>query len=53
MLLAEESQEHGQEFMIYSALNEIYSYVNQNKVYLINNVEVFYFNFHRKCFLKN
>nr|CAD2193070.1 unnamed protein product [Meloidogyne enterolobii] len=31
MLLAEESQEHGQEFMIYSALNEIYSYVNQNK----------------------
>uniref|UniRef100_A0A1I8BP85 Sema domain-containing protein n=1 Tax=Meloidogyne hapla TaxID=6305 RepID=A0A1I8BP85_MELHA len=31
MLLAEESQEHGQEFMIYSALNEIYSYVSQNK----------------------
>lgn len=32
MLLAEESQEHGQEFMVYSALNELYSYVSQNKV---------------------
>lgn len=31
MLLAEESQEHSNEFMIYSALNELYAYVTQNK----------------------
>ncbi|KAF7629263.1 Sema domain-containing protein [Meloidogyne graminicola] len=31
MLLAEESQEHGQDFMIYSALNELFSYASQNK----------------------
>uniref|UniRef100_A0A914ID92 Sema domain-containing protein n=1 Tax=Globodera rostochiensis TaxID=31243 RepID=A0A914ID92_GLORO len=36
MLLAEESQEHSQEFMLYSALNELYAYVSQNKEMLFD-----------------
>jgi plexin A len=35
ILLAEESQEHGHDFMIYSALNELYAYVSQNKVNIL------------------
>ncbi|KAI1715743.1 plexin cytoplasmic rasGAP domain-containing protein [Ditylenchus destructor] len=31
MLLAEESRDHAQDFLIYSALNELYTYINQNK----------------------
>ncbi|KAL3114962.1 hypothetical protein niasHT_011398 [Heterodera trifolii] len=36
MLLADESQEHSQEFMLYSALNELYTYVSQNKEMLFD-----------------
>lgn len=31
MILAEESREHAKDFLIFSALNELYVYVSQNK----------------------
>lgn len=36
MILAEESRDHAQDFMMFSALNELYTYVNQNKEMLFD-----------------